>query len=420
MKWIYWTHRVTGLISAPFLLLLCLTGAILLFGEEISDWNAVSSAEYEAMGEEALYRHLPEAMAKTETEGAGQTIESIRFMPFAGRIRIRFEKGDSPDALRLLDLHLKDGALQEVLPRAYRYAWVGDTMRLMMRLHVRLNAGYTGEIFLVCICALTMVSIGTGFWLYPAFMKGIPFGVRRRFSRRLWWSDWHKALGILAGGWLCILSLSGVGLFLYEQESAEYNEAAWSAAQAQFSAAAGETIPVDRAVEHVRRAASDQSILSMLLPDAKRPFYAFEIADMSSGANPYAPRQWAFMAADGSGSLLIPPPSDGLLWSLLFVKLHFYNHDLLPLKGMWGFFLLLSVLLTVSGAVAYMARFFTKSKSRSKESVLPLVHIHRYGVWSLAILPVLGLFLPLWGAPWMAFGVFGYTAFGALCLMKRK
>ena len=85
MKWIYWIHRVTGLISAPFLLLLCLTGAILLFGEEISDWNAVSSAEYEAMGEDALYRHLPEALAKAETEGAGQTIESIRFMPFAGR-----------------------------------------------------------------------------------------------------------------------------------------------------------------------------------------------------------------------------------------------------------------------------------------------------------------------------------------------
>lgn len=418
MKWIYQLHRVTGLIVAPFLLLLCLTGFFLLFGEEIYESNAAASSSYDAVCEDVLYRYLPEALEKAETEAPGQTVQSIRFMPSTGSIRMRFQKEDCPDARRMIELHLKDGILHESLPRAYCYAWVGDAMRLMLLLHVRLNDGEAGEIFLVFICLLTIVSIGTGFWLYPAFMKGMPFGMRRRSSRRLWWSDWHKALGILTGGWLCVLSLSGIGLYLYEVGSDHYNEAAWTAAEVRFPASTGATIPVDHAVERVLcTIASGQSIQSVRLPDAEHPFYAFEIAEVPSETNLYTLRQWVFMAGDGTGTLLIPNVSADLLWSVLFVNLHFHNHDSLPLKGMWTFFLFLSVLLTVSGVVVYITRFF--QGTMSKEAVFPLVRFHHYAVWTLALLPVIGLFLPLWGVSWIAAAAFVCTTVGALCLMNR-
>lgn len=418
MKWIYQLHRVTGLIVAPFLLLLCLTGFFLLFGEEIYDWNAAPSGGYDVVSEEVLYRHLPEALKKAETEAPGQAVQSIRFMPSIGSIRMRLQEGDSPDARRMIELHLKNSVLQESLPRAYCCAWVGDAMQLMLLLHVRLNDGEAGELFLVIICLLTIVSIGTGFLLYPAFTEGMPFGVRRRSSRRRWWSDWHKALGILTGSWLCVLSLSGIGLYLYEAGSDHYNEAAWTAAGAQFTVPTGATISADHAVERVRRAvASGQSIQSICLPDAEHPFYAFEVAKVSSETNLYTPHQWVFMASDGTGTLLIPNVSADLLWSVLFVNLHFHNHDSLPLKGMWTFFLFLSVLLTVSGVVVYITRFF--QGTMSKEEVFPLVRFHHYAVWTLALLPVIGLFLPLWGVSWIAAAAFGCTTVGALCLMNR-
>ena len=293
---------------------------------------------------------------------------------------------------------------------------MNGVMVFLSRLHVRLNDGEAGRVLMAVACALSMVSIGTGFLLYPRFMKGISFGARRQFSRRLWWSDWHKALGILAGGWLFVLSLTGVALYLYRQGTDDYQRAAYQEAAEVIAPAAGASLDLPAALARLRRERPEDRVLAIFPPDAAHPFFAFEVADASASRSLYAVRQWFFLSADGERALFSPPPSWAAIGALAS-NLHFRNHGTLALKGLWAFFLLLSLLLTVSGLAIYITRF--PKSAGAKALVTPLVSFGTGGVWVLALLPVAGLFLPLWGAEGLGAAACFLVAVGAVCLVDK-
>lgn len=287
----------------------------------------------------------------------------------------------------------------------------------MARLHVRLNDGEAGRILMGVMCGVAMISIGTGFVLYPKFMKGLSFGTRRAFSWRLWWSDWHKILGILAGGWLFLLSFSGLGLFLHAKGQNRYIDTAWKAAEAHFVPPSGEALSVEEALTIIRRRFPEERISSISLPEANHPFYAFDISERPKEIRLYTPRRVVFLAADGADELIPPQPPAWLALAPLALNLHFRNHDTLWLKGMWGFFLILSLLLTVSGLAVYLTRF---SKAAARRTIIPVLNLGRCGVWLLGLLPVLGLFLPFHGLNKAALITFALAALGTIALVDKE
>lgn len=406
-------------MAAPFLLVFCLTGLFLLFGGEFYDWNTLGSGpKAEPVPEKALYAHVEEAVSRSV--GAGQAIQSVRFAPTVGRIRVRLLDTAAPRGKmgQIVDFYLRDGRLQQETPDVtYRYAWLNDGLFFLRRLHVRLNDGEAGRVLMAVACALSMVSIGTGFLLYPRFMKGLSFGERRQFSWRLWWSDWHKALGILAGGWLFVLSFSGLTLYLYRQGADGYQASAYEAAQAAFPPAAGASLSIGDAMARLQSEEAKDRVLAIFPPDARHSFFAFEVADASSESALHTVRRWIFLSADGQGALLAPPPPAWSAIGSLAVNLHLRNHDTFALKGLWAFFLLLSTLLTVSGIAIYLARF--PKSAAAKRTVAPLFAFGRFGVWALALLPVAGLFLPLHGAEGLGTAAFSLVAIGTLCLVDK-
>ncbi len=415
MKWIYRLHRITGFIAAPFLVILCLTGLFLLFEREILGEDAAFDGA--PVTEEQLYQRLSEGIAKAKEIAPGQELRSVRFITSQGQLRFYLQEARAADRRRIVDLSLEDGVLKDTSPDTSRHTWVRDALSLMARLHVRLNDGEAGRILMGVMCGVAMISIGTGFVLYPKFMKGLSFGTRRAFSWRLWWSDWHKILGILAGGWLFLLSFSGLGLFLHAKGQNRYIDTAWKAAEAYFVPPSGEALPAEETLTIIRRRFPEERISSISLPEANHPFYAFDISERPKEIRLYTPRRMVFLAADGADELIPPQPPAWLALAPLALNLHFRNHDTLWLKGMWGFFLVLSLLLTVSGLAVYLTRF---SKAAARRTIIPVLNLGRCGVWLLGLLPMLGLFLPFYGLNTPALITFALAALGTIALVDKE
>lgn len=407
------------------MLILCLTGLILLYEAEIAEW---STGEARVHGTPttaaALCQLLPEGIEKAQAATPGHTLRSIRFAPSIGRMRIRFQKlqeegkGQRMGGGKFVDLVLADGALQEASSGSAGRSALHETMRTIKRFHVRLNDGEAGLIILIAACVMGMIAVVTGFILYPPFMKKMSFGERRQFSSRLWFVDWHKIWGILGGSWLFILCLSVPIMYGFSGARDKYSQAAWEAAQQHFGAASGRAVPVQDAAARVLAGFPDRSITVIEFPTATHPFYAFEIAAPSAQSDIYAFPQLVFIAADGTGELLSPPYDDRLAWGTLGINLHLRNHNTAWLKGMWAFFLVASLLMTLTGLAAYIARF--PQRAKQAPTIYPLVPIGHVAVWVMAAAPILGLFLPLWGFPGLGAVFFGITVCGALCLWDKR
>ena len=415
MKGIYRLHRITSFIAAPFLVILCLTGLFLLFEREILGEDAAFDGA--PVTEEQLYQRLSEGIAKAKEIAPGQELRSVRFITSQGQLRFYLQEARDSSGRRIVDLSLEDGVLKDTSPDTSRHTWVRDALSLMARLHVRLNDGEAGRILMGVMCGVAMISIGTGFVLYPKFMQGLSFGTRRAFSWRLWWSDWHKILGILAGGWLFLLSFSGLGLFLHAKGQNRYIDTAWKAAEAYFVPPSGEALPAEEALTIIRRRFPEERLSSISLPEANHPFYAFDISERPKEIRLYTPRRMVFLAADGADELIPPQPPAWLALAPLALNLHFRNHDTLWLKGMWGFFLVLSLLLTVSGLAVYLTRF---SKAAARRTIIPVLNLGRCGVWLLGLLPMLGLFLPFYGLNTPALITFALAALGTIALVDKE
>ena len=165
MKWIYRLHRITSFIAAPFLVILCLTGFILLFESEISDSLGAPASYGAPVEEEELYRRLSEGIAKAKEIAPGQELRSVRFITSQGQLRFYLQDAGDAAERRIVDLSLENGVLKDTSPDTSRHTWVRDALSLMARLHVRLNDGEAGRILMGVMCGVAMISLGTGFVL---------------------------------------------------------------------------------------------------------------------------------------------------------------------------------------------------------------------------------------------------------------
>lgn len=203
-RW-YLLHKWTSLICTIFLLMLCVTGLPLVFGEEIAHWFG-TTVEPPHMAVETPRTDLDAMVADARVRRPGEVIQFVSqdddepawFVFMA----------DTPDAQEASSTFKYDGrtgALLQDIPLRQGFMYV------MLKLHVDLFAGLPGTLFLGSMGLLFVLSAVSGIVVYGPFMRKLPFGtVRQEGSRRLTWLDLHNLLGIVTLSWALVVGATGV------------------------------------------------------------------------------------------------------------------------------------------------------------------------------------------------------------------
>lgn len=244
MQKIYAIHKWVSLVCAVFLLLLALTGLPLLFRGEINAWNTLNMPESGGpMPMEEIWQGLPEGTAAVARGFPDKEILGVTPDASDGTLYFLVKDRGGKAARSHMRMggeqimyDVRTGSVFNRRDRVYRFAAVQEFMHTMHVLHVRMGMGEGGRDFLALMCALSVVSIVTGIYLYLPMMKNLAFGARRRKSSRLFWSDWHKLTSVFAGTWAVVMCVSGIFIVLYSVGMRDYHRTARSISQRRSSA----------------------------------------------------------------------------------------------------------------------------------------------------------------------------------------
>ena len=373
MKWglfmrkIYVIHQWVSLICAVFLLLLTLTGLPLLFRGEINAWNTLNlPARGGALPLSEIWAALPEGRAAL-TE-AFPTKEILTVTPDASDGTLYFlvkERGGKASRAHMrmggeqIMYDVRTGALFDRKDRVYRSEAVQEFMHTMHVLHVRMGMDEGGRDFLAVMCALSVISIVTGVYLYLPMTKSLAFGVRRRRSSRLFWSDWHKIASIFAGTWAVLMCVSGIFIVLYSVGIRDYHRTAHTLAAEHFAVQAQDAPQISSEEAYARIAAEfpQKDVISMRLPTADSAYYIFQIAAPTVRATDFALGEQAYLLASGDGAPLFVPVPAWLTMAPFFLNLHIHNHELLGEKIFWALLIFMTAAMIVTGIVLWLTRW---------------------------------------------------------------
>ncbi|MCS6286517.1 MAG: PepSY domain-containing protein [Nitrospira sp.] len=216
----YCLHKWTSLACTAFLLLLCVTGLPLIFGEEIGHWIG-TRVEPPVMAGDLPRANLDALITDARTRRPQDALLLLFQDDEAPAWFVSM--GETPDATENSAIYVYDGrtgALLQDLPLQQGF------MHVMFKLHVDLFAGLPGTLFLGGMGLLFILSVLSGVVVYGPFMRKLPFGtVRRDSSRRLTWLDFHNLLGIVTVVWALVVGGTGVintlarPLFAYWQQT---------------------------------------------------------------------------------------------------------------------------------------------------------------------------------------------------------
>jgi uncharacterized iron-regulated membrane protein len=207
-RWFWW-HRWTSLICTLFLLLLCLTGLPLIFGEEIDDW--VNPTHYAELPKNTPMADMNGMISIAKHRYPAQLVISVFVDDDEPQVLVTMAPTMAADDKLSHSLQfdartaklLKDEPPTSQQPQTF--------IGLMFSLHTDLFMDFPGELFLGLMGVLFVISIISGAVLYDPFMKKLDFGtLRQDRSKRLKWLDLHNLLGIATGAWLLIVGLTGV------------------------------------------------------------------------------------------------------------------------------------------------------------------------------------------------------------------
>lgn len=343
----YGIHKWTSLVCTLFLLLLCLTGLPLIFGEEIGRWLGTAAEPPEMVGavpRAELDAIVADARAR-RPQDAVQTLARDEDAP-AWFVSM----GESPDATENSAVFMYDGrtgALLQDVPLRKGF------LHVMFKLHVDLFADLPGTLFLGSMGVLFVLSVVSGIVVYGPFMRRLPFGtVRRDGSRRLSWLDLHNLLGIVTVVWTVVVGGTGVintlarPIFAYWQQTelAEMT-APWRAMPPLTSFSS-----IDRAVATAETLDPQKEAAFVAFPGT--PFAGpHHYAVFLRGTTPLMARLLEPVLIDGkTGRIAATRPMPWYVTALLLSQpLHFGDYGGISLKILWALLDLITIFVLVSG-----------------------------------------------------------------------
>jgi uncharacterized iron-regulated membrane protein len=195
-------HFYAGLFSAPFVLILAISGSLYLFKPQIEAWGDRPYDQLAMSGPAAPVSEQVRA-ALAHLPGATPTAYELPRGPrSAGRVIVRQEG----QAVRVY-VHPQTLQVLYTFPEDQRF------MRWLFRLHGELFLGDWGSHLVETAASWTIVMILTGLYLWwPRGAKGLG-GVlypRLRQGQRILWRDLHSVTGVWVSCFALVLLISGL------------------------------------------------------------------------------------------------------------------------------------------------------------------------------------------------------------------
>lgn len=349
-----WLHRWTSLIATVPFLILCLTGTVLIFHEEIDRALGHEPAVHETVPE--TQRPLAEAIDTVHAQFPDQRVLSTSFDPI-GHPGMQLvitgpAQATSFDDAVLRFVDLETGEL------------VGETdpsrtlTGFLLELHAQWFLGPVGELIGALIALLVLISLLSGMVVYAPYVKRVAFGVLRRGrGPRLLQLDLHNFIGAMLLGWALAVTATG---FMLGFGSVALG--IWQATElAPLRAQAEEMEPVDTRdppadVDRAFAAAASTAppgwnVLSVLSPgtDFSTPRHYTALLTGSEGVDE---RMFRVAIIDAkTGEVALAPEVPWYIKGIsLSEPLHFGDYGGLPLKILWTVCTWLTLFITLNGA----------------------------------------------------------------------
>lgn len=326
-----WLHRWTGLVATPFFLILCLTGSILIFKDEVDvllgDVPPARAAAAPSLSLEAL----------VETARARQPGLEPMFVAIPAKAPDRAFIGlRPPGAVEFEDS--RPALLERATGAPMAFTNPRSTVTgFLLELHAKWFAGTPGELFGGFIATLVLICLVTGVVIHAPYVRRLLFGtVRRGRGTRIVQLDLHNLIGVVILGWAVLVTVTGIclaggHLLLHHWQDTELREMAGHA-----EAPAASPVSVDVAAAAARQA----------LPETVLDFAIWPGTELSSPRHftflmfrtrPYNKALFDVVLVDaGTGEVAAARPLPPYLQIVLLSgPLHFGNYGGLPLKIFW-------------------------------------------------------------------------------------
>jgi uncharacterized iron-regulated membrane protein len=358
-RWFWW-HRWASLICTLFLLMLCITGLPLIFGDEIDGW--LNPTHYEQLPPDAPKANIDNMVQIARHRYPGQLVNSIFIDDDEPQVLVTM--GPVMDAAdkraHSLQFDSRTGKLLKDEPpfNQQPLTFIG----FMLDLHADLFLDLPGELFLGFMGVLFVISIISGIVLYGPFMKKLDFGtVRFERSKRLKWLDLHNLLGIATAVWLLVVGLTGVmnelatplfGIWQITDVKTMLDKYKGHAITNQ-----SELSSVQAAYTTAQKAQPGMTVTSIVYPGNQfgSPYHYLLWAH---GNEPFTSRLFSPVLVDArSGQLTAIVKMPFYLRALEVSRpLHFGDYGGTPLKILWVLFDLVAIVVLISGVYLWLVR----------------------------------------------------------------
>ncbi|MGH8079466.1 MAG: PepSY-associated TM helix domain-containing protein [Lysobacter sp.] len=366
-----WLHRWASLVATIPFLILCLTGTVLIFHEEIDSAMGVVPT---AVGlESQAHRPLVESVDNV-----------LKAFPKERILSVALDPEEHPGVLLLFTAPLEDRGFDHATMRFTRLATAQPTETgveasktltgFLLELHAQWFLGPLGELVGALIALLVLLSLLSGLVVYAPYVKKIAFGaLRRGRSPRLLQLDLHNLIGAVVLGWALAVSLTGFLLGFGTIANGIWQATELPVLRARY---AGETVdrrhpPVD--IDRVYAAAKaavpkDWHVISVIYPDTDfSTDHHYTVLVGGQGLDEKLFRVALVDATAGKVDTIVELP-----WYLKAIVLsqpvHFGDYGGLALKILWTLCAWLTLFITGNGAWLWWDRR-RKRKGSEKAAV---------------------------------------------------
>jgi len=351
-----WLHRWASLVATLPFLVLCVTGIVLIFHEEID--AALGVVPVNTAPTQA---RLSECMENVAKEFPSERVLSVGLDPEAhpGIFLVVLGKPEATgfDDAKLVFYDLGTG--QRLGDSDPTKTFTGT----ILRLHAEWFLGPVGRLLGALIGLLTVASLLSGLVIYAPYAKKIAFGVIRKKSARLTQLDLHNFIGAIILGWALVVSATGFLLGFSQVAFGIWQYSDLAAIRTEFAKETPVNVlapgaPVVRVISELEsRAPEGWGVRSVIFPgtDFTTPRHYGVIMGGSEGLDA---KLLDVTLVDGeTGAVVRKIEMPAYLQSVYVAEpLHFGNYGGLWLKLFWSLCSLLTLFITANGAWLFFDR----------------------------------------------------------------
>ena len=200
-----WIHRWISLVIVIPFLILCLTGTVLIFHEEVDHLMGVGPKAESTLAQ--VHRHLADSILAAQQKHPGEQVLSTGLDPehFPGVFLMLMAKPEQGMAqARIL---YSDIASAKLLEQPHPDSTLTG---FLLKLHAEWFLGPIGQLLGALIAFLVLLSLISGLVVYAPYVKRFLLGiVRRGRGKRLFQLDLHNLMGSMVFGWALVVTITG-------------------------------------------------------------------------------------------------------------------------------------------------------------------------------------------------------------------